>query len=117
MTDGVVVPPDLCRALSRLAVLGLREQSRRDGGVLPVPGLAAVLAELSACGHVPATVDVRAVSPLGSGAAASVLGLSPRSARRLAAAGRLRAVRTGRDWAFDRQAVEDLAAWRRRNAA
>jgi len=113
--DGVMVPPELCRALSRLAVLGLAEQARRDGGLYPAPGLAELLSELSARGHAPATLEARAVS-LGSGAAAEVIGCAARSARRLAAAGVLRAERAGRDWRIDRDSAEDYAR-RRRSAA
>ena len=51
--DGVVVPPGLAPVVARLAVLGLAEMSRRDGGAPRVPGLAALLGELSARGHEP----------------------------------------------------------------
>jgi excisionase family DNA binding protein len=109
---GVTVPPELARVVARLAVLGLAEMSRRDGGAPRVPGLAALLTELSARGHEPPTVA--SCLPLStSREAAALLGLSCRSARRLAASGRLIARRQGRDWLIDRESIEDYARGRR----
>ncbi|MGO9502741.1 MAG: helix-turn-helix domain-containing protein [Streptosporangiaceae bacterium] len=111
---GVRVPRELCGVVARLAVLGLAELSRRDGGLSPAPGLAALLSELSARGRGRATVRVPLMAPLGSSEAAQMAGVSARSVRRLAAAGRLRARRQGRDWLIDPDAIEDCAERRRR---
>ena len=110
---GVVVEPGLCRAVARLAVLGLAELSRRDGTVRAVPGLASLLAQLDAAsGNVPVTVD--STVPLTSTEAARIVGVTPRMARHLAATGRLIAVRRGRDWQISRQSAEDYARGRTR---
>lgn len=113
--DGVLVPPGLCGAVARLAVLGLREQLRRDGGLPAAPGLAAVLTELSSGGRAPETVVL--LAPFSSREAAELAGIDPRSARRLAASGRLIARRRGRDWEIDRQSAGDYARERRDRSA
>lgn len=115
--DAVTVPPELARVVARLAVLGLAEMSRRDGGAMPrVPGLAALLTELSEVGHVPETVVPLAPFTT-SREAASLAGLSCRQVRRLAANGRLIARRQGWEWQVDRQSAEDYAVRRRQRAA
>lgn len=113
--DGVVVPAELCRPLARLAVLGLAELTRRDGDVRPAAGVLALLTELAEVGHAVPSVESRAVRQLASGQAAAVIGCSPRSARRMAASGKLRASRPGHEWLIDQESAEDLA--RRRSAA
>jgi excisionase family DNA binding protein len=111
--DGVVVPPGLCRVVARLALLGLADRGRRDGGAPVVPGLAQLLGQLDAAGngHAPATVVLP--SWVTAGEAAEVMGLSRRSVRRLAASGRLIARRPGHEWQVDRQSAEDYARRRR----
>jgi hypothetical protein len=112
---GVVVPPHLCRAVARVLVVGLAELSRRDGGVPAAPGLARLLAELSASGHGPVIVG-SVPSGMGTSEAAALIGVAPRSARRLAASGRLIARRCGRDWELDPQSVQDYVRERQRAA-
>ncbi|SFD61803.1 helix-turn-helix domain-containing protein [Streptomyces aidingensis] len=58
----------------------------------------------------PGTVDTgeeAAPAPLTTGQAADILGCSRRLVRRLAAAGRLRAFRLGRDWLIDPGTLDD----------
>jgi excisionase family DNA binding protein len=113
--DGVTVPPHLARVLARLAVLGLAETARRDGGVPSAPGLARLLADLD--GFPAATpvaiVDVRV--PFTVSQASEACGVTRQWVRRLAGQGRLRGRRAGAMWLLDADGVEDYA--RRRNAA
>jgi hypothetical protein len=105
---GVVVPAALCAAVARLAVVGLDVLSRRDGGLRPVPGLPALLRELSMAdtGHAFATIgETRWVDVA---EAARLAGVSERSARRLAANGRLIARRHGlRSWQIEASSARE----------
>jgi excisionase family DNA binding protein len=111
--DGVTVPASLCPVLARLAVLGLMEQVQRDGGLPPAHGLAALLTALSASGRVSETVVSLSAPFNTSREAASLLGLSCREVRRLAANGRLIAKRPGRDWQIDTESILNYAKERR----
>jgi hypothetical protein len=119
--NGVTVPPELCRVVARLAVLGLAEVSRRDGGLRPAAGLADLLTRLdmSAPRRAPdpmgsANSPLAGSTPLlGSGwltvsEAAAVIGTSPRQIQRLAG-GRLRARRTGHVWLIDSDSAGSYA--------
>jgi Helix-turn-helix domain len=110
---GVTVPPELCRPLARLAVLGLLEVSRRDGGAHPAPGLVTLLEQMSANGPVLPTVGNVDGAPcwLTAGEAAAVTGCSARQMRRLAG-GRLRARKHGRAWMIDAASAADYAETR-----
>ena len=44
---GVVVPPELARPLAKLAIIGAKMLSDRNGGLVLVPGMASLLAELA----------------------------------------------------------------------
>lgn len=44
---GVLVPAGLARPLARLAIVGAKALSDRDGGLVLVPGMADLLAELA----------------------------------------------------------------------
>lgn len=114
----VAVPGPLRRAVARLLVLGLAEQSRRDGGVRPAPGLAQFLHELDRPASGPAVGKI-ALSPYTTGwvstrEAAELTQLNERQVRRLAASGRLIARRAGRDWLINRQSAQDYAGDTRR---
>jgi hypothetical protein len=111
--EGVIVPPHLCRALARLAVVGLAELSRRDGGLTTAPGLAALLARLDASASGPAVETMEAQRWLAAREAAELAGTSARHARRLAAAGRLIARRRGRDWEIDEASARDYGRERK----
>lgn len=112
---GVTVPPHLCRVVARAAVLGLQVLARRDGAAQSAPGLARLLAELdaSASGHQFANLDEHWI-PVTE--AAALAGVSERSVRRLAANGRLRARRAGRDWQVSADSAadyrKDRTTWR-----
>lgn len=107
----VTVPPALAGPLLRAALDGLTWRSRRDGGLRPAPGLAALLSELAAAetaasGTPPVTVEHERPT-VTAGEAAALAGISPRRVRELARAGRLIAARHGRDWQVDRQSAQD----------
>jgi excisionase family DNA binding protein len=106
VTEGVTVPSPLCRAVARLAVLGLAELARRDGGAPPAPGLAALLCALDAAATGSPVGRVEPV-PVTVTEAAALAGVSPRRVRQLAASGRLRARRHGRAWLIDRDSASD----------
>ena len=110
---GVIVPPELCRTVARLAVLGLADRVRRDGGSSVPPGLAALLAELDKSAGGPGFATVEAPSWLAAGEAAHLTGTSARHVRRLARSGRLRARKRGRDWEIEQASAADYGRERR----
>lgn len=117
--DGVLVPPELCRTLARLAVVGLAELSRRDGGLRPMPGLNDVLrdlehADIAGTGSTLAKVDPE---PLTVKAAALEMGVSERRVRQLAESGAIIARRHGRAWLVDATAAQEYRRERRRATA
>ena len=112
----LTIPPHLARPLARLVVIGLSELERRNGGLPLTPGLASLLADLSGFGHAAAMLAAEAHGTwVVSGEAAALTGLTERSARRLAASGRVIARRAGGTWLIDRESIEDYA--RRTRAA
>jgi excisionase family DNA binding protein len=110
------VPGPLCVPLAKLAIIGARTLSDRDGGALVLEhGVASVLAALAtaasggqvrtvASSH-PAWISVREAS--------EITGYSARWLREIAHGGQVIARRAGRDWLLDRQAVEDYAKGRK----
>jgi hypothetical protein len=97
---------DPVREAARALVLGLAEQARRDGGLRPSPGLTRELERLmSEVGRYPGSMESASSPPQGRwltvDRAAGVAGTSPRTVRRLAASGRLIAVKHGWAWMVD----------------
>jgi excisionase family DNA binding protein len=111
----VTVPGELARPVARLIVLGLAEQSRRDGGLRPAPGLAALLGRLDGFESETAPAMLAETRWACVREAAAVIGCSAQFTRRLAASGRLIACRAGWEWLIDRQSAQDYA--RRRTGA
>jgi excisionase family DNA binding protein len=114
-TSGVLVPAELCRPLARAAIVGLAVIAHKDGGLMPTPGMAALLAKLTMSSERhPSDSMGHEITPLtGSewltvSEAAERTGLSRRSVQRLAG-GRLRARRVGRSWLIDPDSAEDYA--------
>ena len=111
-TGGVHVEAALCGAVAEGLKLAQELARRRDGGGEPVPGLAALVSQLTgaARGTPVDSMDGAASSPfcwVAAGEAAALMGCGPRQARHLARQGKIRARKLGRDWLFDRQAAED----------
>lgn len=104
--DGVVVPGELCLPLAKIAVLGAKMLSDHNGGLVLVPGMAALLAELATfASETPGStvVPVQSCAPrwLSAGEAAGLAGVSVQRVRFLARTGRIQARRAGRDWLID----------------
>lgn len=111
--SGVIVPPELARQLVDAAVLGLADRARRNGGTVAVaPGLRDLLGRIdaSANGHPFARMET---SWLAAGEAAQLAGVSSRHMRRLAASGKVRRRRRGRDWEVDADSARDYGRERR----
>lgn len=111
---GVTVPLELARPLAAVAVLGLADYARRNGGPAVVaPRLQELITALAASASACATPLAR-VGPrqLTTAQAALVMGVSPQRVRQLAAGKRIIASKTGRDWLVDAQAAEDYGRHR-----
>jgi excisionase family DNA binding protein len=114
---GVLVAPELCAWLYRAAIEMVNSEERRNGGggILP-RGLAELFAELrtAASGRLPGRIGTVDPTPVTVTSAAQLAGVSPRHIRRLAAEGKIRARRHGRDWLIDPQGAREWPARRRR---
>lgn len=111
---GVVVAPELCYWLHVAALAQLRDETRRDGGGLPAPGLAELLAELraAASGRAAGRIGTAEAKPVTVAEAAKLAGVSQRRIRQLARSGQIRAWRPGRDWQIDPDSARDWPARR-----
>lgn len=118
---GVMVPPELAGLVDSLLGYGLNAFEARNGGVPDHPGLRLLRAQLLAAGAsargrarrtllVPERSDIRYLSVQ---EAAPLMRVSPRHVRRLAEAGAIVAVKTGRDWWISAQAAEQYPGRRR----
>ncbi|MGW3193705.1 excisionase family DNA-binding protein [Streptomyces sp. NPDC001118] len=118
---GVVVPPELAGLVAVLLGYGLDAFEARNGGVPDHPGLRLLRARLQAAGAsargrarrtlvLPERSDIRYLSVR---EAAPVMGVSPRQVRRLAEAGAILALKSGRDWWISAQAAEQYPGRRR----
>lgn len=118
---GVMVPPELAGLVAVLLGYGLDAFEARNGGVPDHPGLRLLRAQLHAAAAsssgrarrtlaLPERSDIRYLS---ARQAAPVMGVSPRQVRRLAEAGAIVAVKTGRDWWISAQAAEQYPGRRR----
>lgn len=103
----VVVPAQLAADLARLAVIGARAIQRDSGGLVLVPGMAALLARLATfASETPArTVGCISAEWVSAGEAAAIAGLSVQRIRGLARDGRLIARRAGRNWLIDPDSI------------
>lgn len=107
---GVVMPPHLAKLAATLIEHGINDLTHRNGGSPAIRHLAELRRALAAAasGTPSATLEPRAaVRSYTTAEAASVMRLSQRRVRHLAATGRLIAVRRGRDWQIDWQSAED----------
>lgn len=118
--DDVLVPAELARALAKLAVIGARTLSERDGGLVLVPGIAAVIAELASVASDGAsrTVGPERFTPslgrwLSAREATLASGYSAPRLRELARGGRVIAKKVGRDWQFDAASITDYGKRRK----
>jgi excisionase family DNA binding protein len=124
---GVVVPAGLAGLLGKLVEYGMTVLAERNGGLPSVPALDLLRAELrtaavSSGGPVRRSLAVAGQARcLTVGEAAQVMGVSPRHARRLAAAGAVIAHRQGRDWLIDAAAAAEYrgrrTAWQQEQRA
>lgn len=110
--DGVLVPGELAADLARLAVLGARAIQRDSGGLVLVPGMAALLAKLATA---PSGGEVRTVASshpawLSVRQASEVSGYSARWLREMAHGGQVIARRAGRDWLIDPDSIRRRVA-------
>ena len=104
MPGDVLVPAALARPLARLAVLGARGAQRDSGGLVLVPGMAALLAELAGFAGETAAPTVASTflrTEVTAREGAELAGLIVQRVRTLARAGRIRARRVGREWLID----------------
>ena len=118
---GVGVPPELAGLVDALLGYGLNAFEARNGCLPDHPGLRRLRAELqvagaSSRGRARRTLVVPERSSsryLSVAQAAPVMGVSPRQVRRLARAGVVIAVKTGRDWWISAEAAEQYPERRR----
>jgi excisionase family DNA binding protein len=112
---GVLVAPELCAWLYRAAIEMIRSEERRNGGGQPPRGLAELFGQLriAASGRLPGRIGTVEPTPVTVAEAAQLAGVSPRRIRQLAASGRIRARRHGRDWLIDPHAAREWPARRR----
>ena len=112
---GVTVPPELCRFLHVAVLTQLQAEERLNAGGIPPAGLAELLRELrvSARRTPAATIGTVDPTPVTVAEAAELAGVSPRRIQQLAAEGKIRARRFGRDWQIDPQSARDWPARRR----
>ena len=119
--EGVVVPPELAGLVAVLIGYGLDVFEARNGGSPDLPGLRLLRAQLqtaraSSRGRPRRTLPMpeRLSSRyLSVSEAAPVMRVSTRQVRRLAKAGAIVAVRTGRDWRISAEAAEQYPERRR----
>lgn len=106
---GVVIAPHLAKLAAGLIEHGINDLTHRNGASPTIRHLAELRRVLAAAasGTPSATLEPQARTPYTTAEAASVMRLSQRRVRHLAATGRLIAVRRGRDWQIDRQSAED----------
>lgn len=112
----VEVPPAMVAPLLRFLVRALAREIRENGGSIPV-GMADFLHALQSGAELPVAVDGHPqdcpdmIEGMGRVAYATVAqlaelsGFSPRTLRRWAAAGRVRAMRAGRTWLIDPESL------------
>jgi excisionase family DNA binding protein len=114
--DGsVLVPAEIAGGLLRLAVLGLRELVRRDGGAV-APELHRLLYALHEAAEAAEAPEVEPATTCACGSsragyvivaeASGLLDCSPSWVRFLARRGVLQATRAGRDWLIDRASLD-----------
>jgi excisionase family DNA binding protein len=115
--EGVVIPAQLARLAAFLIEHGVNDLADRHGGapyIRYLPELRKLLA-IAASGKPSGILESSASAPSFTTAeAASVMRLSERMARHLAATGRLRATKERRNWLIDRQSAEDYRRERTR---
>jgi hypothetical protein len=111
---GVLVAPELCRWLHAAVLAQLRADEYRDGGLPSPPGLLGLLQELraAASGSPAARLGTVEATPVPVTAAAGLAGVSQRRMRQLAAEGKVRARRFGRDWQIDPDSAREWPARR-----
>lgn len=119
--DGVMVPAGLARPLAKLAITGAKMLSDRNGGLVLVPGIASLLAELASVAGDGAPSSVRSVqfapalgSWLSAREASEVSGYSASRLRELARGGRIIVCRRGDRWLYD---ADSITAYRKDQVA
>jgi len=114
--DGVTVPAGLARPLARLAVIGARKLQEDSGGLVLVPGIAAVLAELDSIAGdgAPRTVVLAGSSWLSAREASGASGYSAARLRELARGGRIICRKFGDRWQYD---ADSIARYRKDRVA
>lgn len=111
--DGVIVPPHLAALLEKLIGYGLAELASRNGHLPAIPELEDLcsrlhIAAISARGRAAGRLEPRTQPHyLTTRQAAAAMGISTRRVRQLAAAGRIVARKTDRDWTIDPSAVRN----------
>jgi excisionase family DNA binding protein len=108
---------DPVRQAARALILGLAEQSRRDGGLKPSPGLTRELERLMAeAGHAPGTMEASHPQEcwLTVDQAARLTRTSARTVRRLVSSGRLIGRRFGWAWQVEKTSAMDYGKDRAR---